>query len=114
VRVAHGLSRRRVPPIAAKGERMDAWTEPQKTVIALDVPKDDRIGPPFGGGRITVDWADRVLRHNAHYLLRDGAGAAIYRYSQSGNMMQAVAVDAEHCPPPFEIVGRIVRLVRTL
>ena len=83
------------------------------TTVTWDIPQDDAIGKPFAGGSIVVDWAQRDLINAAHYLLRLEGSAVIGRYDQGTHTMR-VAAGRAPLGPPFDVGGRIIRLVRPL
>jgi len=97
---------------------MDGSTKPRRrdrrSVVAFQVPAGHAVGPPFTGSEITVDWARRDLVHDAHYLLRHRGRATIGLYCQDTDTMRDPARRAPPLNPPFDVVGRIVRLVRPL
>lgn len=83
------------------------------TTVSWSIPEDDAAGEPFAGASILVDWTQQDVLHKAHYLLRIDGAAAIGRYDQDTHTMRV----ANASPPlgsPFDIIGRIVRLVRHL
>jgi hypothetical protein len=83
------------------------------TTVTWDIAEDDAVGEPFAGASILVDWTQQDLIDAAHYLLRIDGRAAIGRYDQDTHTM-SVAVASAPLGPPFDLIGRIVRLVRRL
>lgn len=82
------------------------------TTVTWDISQDNAIGKPFAGGSIVVDWAQQNLIDAAHYLLRLEGSAVIGRYDQGTHTMRVAA--RAPLGPPFDVVGRIIRLVRPL
>jgi hypothetical protein len=83
------------------------------TTTAWEIPDDDPVGEPFVGSCVAIHWAQQDLIHGGHYLLRLDGGTTIGRYSQTTRGMSVAKASTPHMPP-FDIVGRIVRLDRPL
>jgi hypothetical protein len=52
--------------------------------------------------------------HDAHYLVRSNGRATIRRYCGDTDTLRHPTGRTDPLSPPFDIVGRIVRLVRPL
>lgn len=91
------------PPLGGRG-----------TAATYRVPIDHDSGAPFAGSDITVAGDPQDLVHDAHYLVRSNGRATIRRYCGDTDTLRHPTGRTDPLSPPFDIVGRIVRLVRPL
>jgi hypothetical protein len=97
---------------------MDDFGIPQRrrrgAVVTWRVPLNHDAGAPFAGSDITIDGKLQGPVHDAHYLVRADGRGTIRRYCGDTDTLQYPAGRAAPLWPPFDIVGRIVRLIRPL
>ncbi|NQV80966.1 MAG: hypothetical protein HQ495_10460 [Alphaproteobacteria bacterium] len=82
--------------------------------IVLCVVTEDLASVAPRGALIVTNCADQVLIHDACYVVRDRGSAKVRRYCQRTNLL--LADDARQSPlaRPFDIVGRVVSVIRDL